>query len=53
MRIDPAGLTFIGIAAAPVVVSAFTGPLWLMVALLALPIAIALFFRDPEREPPR
>ena len=53
MRIDPAGLPFIGIAAAPVVVSAFTGPLWLTVALLALPIAIALFFRDPEREPPR
>ena len=52
MRIDPAGLPFIGLAAAPALISAWLGPLWLTLALVSLPIAIALFFRDPERQPP-
>ena len=53
MRIDPAGLPFVGLAAVPAAVSAWLGPLWLSLALLLLPLAIALFFRDPERDPPR
>ena len=52
MKIDKAGVPFIAIAAVPAVVSAIFGPLWLTLALLALPIAIALFFRDPERVSP-
>jgi phosphatidylserine decarboxylase len=49
VTIDRAGLPFILIAAAPAVVAAVWGPLWLAVVLLLLPLAIALFFRDPER----
>ena len=49
MTIDRAGVPFILIAAAPAVVAAVWGLVWLAVALVALPIAIALFFRDPER----
>ena len=52
MKIDTAGLPFIGIAAAPAVVSFVTGPLWLAPMLLVLPVAIALFFRDPDRDSP-
>ena len=52
MRIDPAGLPFIAIAAVPAVVCFVTGPLWLAAVLLTLPVAIALFFRDPDRESP-
>lgn len=39
-------------AAAPLVVSAFVGPWPLTLALLGLPVAVLLFFRDPERETP-
>ena len=49
MTIDKAGVPFILIAAAPAVVAAVWGPAWLAAALLVLPIAIGLFFRDPER----
>ena len=52
MKIDPAGLPFIAIAAIPAVVSLLIGPLWLAGLLLILPVAIALFFRDPERLSP-
>jgi phosphatidylserine decarboxylase len=50
--IDSAGFRFVAIAAVPVVVSAIWGPMPLTIALLVLPIAIALFFRDPSRHPP-
>ena len=53
MRIDPAGIPFIAIAAVPAVVCFVTGPLWLAGLLLLLPVAIALFFRDPDRDSPR
>lgn len=53
MRIDPAGLPFIAIAAIPASVSAWTGPPSLAIFLLLLPIGVALFFRDPQRDPPR
>ena len=52
MKIDSAGLPFIAIAAVPAVVSAVSGATTLAVVLLLLPIAIALFFRDPERTSP-
>ena len=53
MRIDAAGFPFIAIAALPALVAAFFAPVGLTLALLALPIAVALFFRDPERSIPR
>ena len=34
------------------VVSLIWGPMWLTIALALLPIAIALFFRDPDRTSP-
>ena len=49
MTIDKAGVPFILIAAAPAVAAAVWGPAWLAAALVPLPVAIALFFRDPER----
>lgn len=52
MRIDRAGLPFILVAAAPAVVAWAIGAALTGVALLVLPIAIALFFRDPERQSP-
>ena len=52
MKIDSAGLPFIAIAAVPAVVSAVAGATTLAVVLVVLPIAIALFFRDPERTSP-
>ena len=52
MRIDSAGLPFIGIATVPVAVSAWLGPAWLTALLVTLPVAVALFFRDPERQAP-
>jgi len=52
VKIDPAGFPFIAIAAVPAIASAWFGPVWLTTALVVLPIAVALFFRDPERRPP-
>lgn len=52
MRIDRAGAPFIALAAVPAAVSAFIAPAAVTVALAVLPIAVALFFRDPERAPP-
>ena len=52
MKIDPAGLPFIAIAAIPAAVCFVTGPTWLAGVLLLLPVAIALFFRDPDRASP-
>ena len=48
MTIDRAGLPFILIAAVPAVAAFVWGPVWLGAVLLLLPLAIALFFRDPE-----
>jgi phosphatidylserine decarboxylase len=52
VRIDSAGFPFVAIAAVPMIVSAAWAPSLLTWVLLLLPIAIALFFRDPERRPP-
>jgi len=51
--IDRAGFPFVAVAALPGIIAlAFGAPVVATVLLLALPIAIALFFRDPERTPP-
>jgi phosphatidylserine decarboxylase len=52
VRIDAAGFPLIALAALPALAAAFFAPLGVALALLALPIAIALFFRDPERSIP-
>lgn len=52
MRIDAAGIPFIAIAAVPAIVAAWLDAPLVAAVLLALPIAIALFFRDPSRDPP-
>lgn len=53
MRIDAAGFPFVAIAAVPAVVAfAWFAPPSVVVALALLPVLIALFFRDPERQPP-
>jgi phosphatidylserine decarboxylase len=51
VSIDRAGLPFIAAAAVPAAVAfAWSHAAW-AAALLILPVAIALFFRDPERRP--
>jgi phosphatidylserine decarboxylase len=52
VKIDAAASPFVLIAAIPAVLAWWFGPLWLALALLVLPLAILLFFRDPERTPP-
>jgi phosphatidylserine decarboxylase len=52
VRIDRAALPFVLVAAAPSAVSWALGAPILALALLVLPLAIALFFRDPERASP-
>jgi phosphatidylserine decarboxylase len=52
VRIDRAGAPFIALAAVPAAVSAFVAPAAVALSLVVLPIAVALFFRDPERAPP-
>lgn len=52
VRIDRAGLPFVALAAVPAAVSVAAGSMTGAAALLVLPAAIALFFRDPERRPP-
>ena len=49
MTIDRAGLPFILIAAVPAAAAFVWGSVWLGAVLLILPLAIGLFFRDPER----
>jgi len=51
VRIDTAAIPFVAIAAVPAVLTAWLGPAWLALTLLLLPVAVTLFFRDPEREP--
>ena len=53
MSIDRAALPFVAIAAVPMVLAAVWAPWWVAVILAFLPIGIALFFRDPDRESPR
>jgi phosphatidylserine decarboxylase len=52
VRIDPAGMPFIALAAVPALVSAWLAPVAVTLALAALPLLIALFFRDPDRQAP-
>jgi phosphatidylserine decarboxylase len=51
VSIDRAGLPFIGLAAIPAVLALWAGFSGVAAGLLVLPLAIALFFRDPERQP--
>jgi phosphatidylserine decarboxylase len=53
VRIDPAGFPFVALAALPALIAFVFAPAAIGLALLALPIAIALFFRDPDRSAPR
>jgi phosphatidylserine decarboxylase len=50
--IDRAGVPFIAAAAVPAAVALTAHAPGLAAGLLLLPLAIALFFRDPERTPP-
>lgn len=52
VHIDRAAVPFVAIAAAPALLAALWAPWWAAVVLLLLPVAIALFFRDPERHSP-
>lgn len=51
MRIDRAAWPFVSIALLPAAIAGVWSPL-AAVALLVLPIGVALFFRDPERVSP-
>jgi phosphatidylserine decarboxylase len=51
VRIDRAATPFILLALVPAVSAFFLGAVATGVVLLALPVAIALFFRDPDRSP--
>jgi len=51
VRIDRAAVPFVALAAAPAVVLALAGQTTLAVVAIALPVATALFFRDPDRAP--
>lgn len=53
MKFDRDGLPFVGIAAVPSVGALLAGRVRLAGALLALPAAVGLFFRDPDRAPDR
>src|ERR1041384_55373 len=52
VSIDRAGVPAIVVAALPAVIVLATGSPRAGVALLLIPIAIALFFRDPDRTSP-
>ena len=52
MTLDRAGFPFIGGAAIPTLTLLLAGQASLALALTILPVAVALFFRDPERHPP-
>jgi phosphatidylserine decarboxylase len=51
VRIDRAAVPFVALAAVPAAVAAALGAVLVGVLLLTLPVAIALFFRDPDRTP--
>lgn len=53
ITVDRAGAPATALAAIPSAVAALTGRRRTAAALLALPVAIAAFFRDPERAPDR
>src|SRR5687767_12532282 len=52
MRVDPAALPFVLLAALPAAIAAAVAPPPVTVILLVLPVAVALFFRDPDRTVP-
>jgi phosphatidylserine decarboxylase len=52
VTIDRAGWPFIGLAALPAAASAVWGSWPVAAGLLVLPVAMAAFFRDPERQSP-
>ena len=52
VKIDSAASPFVIIAAIPAALAFALGPAWLGAVLLVLPLAVLLFFRDPERTPP-
>jgi phosphatidylserine decarboxylase len=52
VTIDRAAAPFVLIAAIPAALAAWFGIWWLAILLIALPIAIGLFFRDPDRQSP-
>ena len=52
MTIDRAAWPFVAIAAIPAAASALVLPPALTAVLLLIPVAVALFFRDPSRTPP-
>jgi phosphatidylserine decarboxylase len=49
--IDRAGWPFVLLAAVPSVLAALAGAIGVATVLLVVPVAIALFFRDPNRAP--
>lgn len=51
MKIDRDGAPFIALSALPAVAAAVAGHRRLALPLLALPVAIGAFFRDPDRRP--
>src|SRR5262245_22652652 len=52
MTIDRAATPFVLLAAVPTVGSFLAGPPLLTGMLVVLTVAVALFFRDPDRTPP-
>jgi phosphatidylserine decarboxylase len=54
VRIDTAASPFVAIAAVPLAAALWLGaPIWASAVLALLPIAIILFFRDPDRTSPQ
>lgn len=51
VKFDRDALPFVGIAAAPAAIAAAKGHRRVAAALTSLPVAVGLFFRDPERTP--
>jgi phosphatidylserine decarboxylase len=49
VRIDSAALPFVAISAVPALAAWWLAPLGVTVALVVFPVAVALFFRDPDR----
>jgi phosphatidylserine decarboxylase len=52
VRIDRAGFPFVAVAAVPAIVAVAWGAPLAALLLAILPGTIALFFRDPDRQPP-